>query len=104
MRRRSVRLGAYALALTLAAGVIPAAGPEMPEVRAAENGNAFLGAVCLFMSIPVTILVSNFDTDLFFKMSKKHIISILRHNSFHVGIPIFPSSILRFKWSQRCNS
>ena len=39
MRRRSVRLGAYALALTLAAGVIPAAGPEMPEVRAAENGS-----------------------------------------------------------------
>ena len=39
MRRKSVRFGACALALTLAAGVIPAVGSGIPEVRAAENGN-----------------------------------------------------------------
>ena len=39
MRRKSVRLGACALALTLAAGVVPVSGMDIPEVRAAESGS-----------------------------------------------------------------
>lgn len=39
MRRKSVRLGACALALTLAAGIVPVSGMDIPEVRAAENGS-----------------------------------------------------------------